>query len=307
MALNLCEKVKEFLESNPVQRFTAREIATWVFETYPEQCRKKQTRSTATVNPIDNDHALLQQLVSEIDSQRPRLQKRYPQIKTTEGRSRKYYYDAIMDMVSPIVGNAEKVRQSIGIYRGISKHAKEINKEKQGHFFAVVQSMAIDTMVMSTFKIYDTSNKKYKKHTIPELVDFLIENKCSAKIRNPDLLKKLGVESLDDIKSQIPSSENSSCLKSLFVWRDKVVAHQENTLNNYEAQNQLKGFPSIDEIEEINNWSFSFCELFVDIFNNDTMLDTCERGSSRMATLNIIRKVLSKPLDGFEEVREFYS
>lgn len=216
-------------------------------------------------------------------------------------------YNEIMDMVSHILGNAEKVRQSIGIYRGISKHAMEINEKKQGHFFAAIQNMAIDTMVISTCKIYDTSSKKYKKHTIPELVDFLIENIASAKIRNSDLLKQLGVETLDDIKTKTPSCKNNSCLKSLFVWRNKVVAHQENTLNNDKAQNQLKDFPSIDKIEEINNWSFSFCELFVDIFNNDTMLDTCERGSSRMATLNIIRKVLNKPHDDLEEIREFYS
>lgn len=92
MALNLLERVKELLEKNPEQRFTAREIASWIFETYPAECQRKQKRSTATVNPIDSDAALLQQIVAEIGSQRPRLQKRHPQIKTTEGRPRKYYY-----------------------------------------------------------------------------------------------------------------------------------------------------------------------------------------------------------------------
>ena len=52
----------------------------------------KQKRSTATVNPVDNETALLQQIVAEIGSQRPRLQKRYPGVKTTEGRPRKYNY-----------------------------------------------------------------------------------------------------------------------------------------------------------------------------------------------------------------------
>jgi len=92
MAINLANTVVEFLQQNPEQKFTAREIANWIFETYPDECRQKQKRSTATVNPLDNETALLQQIVAEIGSQRPRLQKCYPKVKTTEGRPRKYYF-----------------------------------------------------------------------------------------------------------------------------------------------------------------------------------------------------------------------
>lgn len=97
MALNLANTVVEFLKQNPEQKFMAREIANWIFETYPDECRMKQNRSTATVNPLDNDTALLQQIVAEIGSQRPRLQKKNPEIKTTEGRPRKYYYTESSD------------------------------------------------------------------------------------------------------------------------------------------------------------------------------------------------------------------
>ncbi len=38
---------------------------------------------------IKTDANLVQQLVAEIGSQLPRLQKRYPELKTTEGRLRK--------------------------------------------------------------------------------------------------------------------------------------------------------------------------------------------------------------------------
>ena len=41
---------------------------------------------------LETDLDLLQQLVAEIGSQRPRLQKRYPELKMTEGRPRKYYF-----------------------------------------------------------------------------------------------------------------------------------------------------------------------------------------------------------------------
>lgn len=109
--MNLTNVVVEFLQQNPEQKFTAREIANWIFETYPDECRQKQKRSTATVNPLDNETALLQQIVAEIGSQRPRLQKRHPKIKTTEGRPREYYYTEATD--SAEVDHAEGNTSSI--------------------------------------------------------------------------------------------------------------------------------------------------------------------------------------------------
>jgi len=97
MTLNLAKTVGEFLRQNPEQKFTARELANWIFETYPDECRQKQKRSTATVNPIDNETALLQQIVGEIGSQRPRLQELHPEVKITEGRPRKYYFTKSTD------------------------------------------------------------------------------------------------------------------------------------------------------------------------------------------------------------------
>ena len=97
MALNLANTVVEFLQQNPEQKFTAREIANWIVKTYPDECRQKQKRSTATVNPLDNETALLQQIVAEIGAQRPRIQKRYSEVKTTEGRPRKFYFTESTD------------------------------------------------------------------------------------------------------------------------------------------------------------------------------------------------------------------
>ncbi len=97
MALKLANTVVEFLQHNPEQKFTAREVANWIFATYPEECRQKQKRSTAILNPLDNETALLRQIAAEIGSQRPRLQKRHPQVKTTEGRPRKYYFTESTD------------------------------------------------------------------------------------------------------------------------------------------------------------------------------------------------------------------
>lgn len=92
MKLDLSKKIIEFLSQNPGQKYTAREIAEWVFEAYPEECEAKRERSKATANTLDDDQALVQQIVAEIGARRKRIQKRNSKLKTTEERPRKYYY-----------------------------------------------------------------------------------------------------------------------------------------------------------------------------------------------------------------------
>lgn len=102
MGLNLAKTVVDFLAGRPEQKFTARQIAEWVFENYPTECQEKKLKSTF----IQSDADLVQQLVAEIGSQRPALQKRNSQIKTTEGRPRQYYWTAKTDQAE--VDEAEK-------------------------------------------------------------------------------------------------------------------------------------------------------------------------------------------------------
>ena len=88
--LRLREAVFEYLKNNAGAKFTARQIAMWIFETYPEECEEKRRRSTQNLDVV-------QQLAAEIGSSRPEIQKKHPQIKTTEGRPRKYYYSTQTD------------------------------------------------------------------------------------------------------------------------------------------------------------------------------------------------------------------
>jgi uncharacterized protein len=113
MALNLKYAVTEYLKSNPEQKFTAREIAIAIRKLYPEECQEKKERSKATVIPIVSDADLLQQLVAEIGSQRPLLQKKTPQIKTTEGRPRKYYFSDKSDDIEVEIEEANDKRQAL--------------------------------------------------------------------------------------------------------------------------------------------------------------------------------------------------
>ena len=91
--LNLAKKVVNFLQQNPEQKFTAREIADWIFKNYPDECRQKLERSTV----LDNETALLQRMHGEINSLRQRLQKRHPEVKTTKDHPQKYYFTESTD------------------------------------------------------------------------------------------------------------------------------------------------------------------------------------------------------------------
>ena len=123
MALNLASTVADFLQQNAGQKFTAKEIADWIFQTYPDACREKQQRSKATVMPLDSDEALLKQIVAEIGAQRPRLQKRYLHIKTTEGRPRKFYYTESSD--SAEVEQAERLEPASAMSSGSKKLSEQ--------------------------------------------------------------------------------------------------------------------------------------------------------------------------------------
>ncbi|SFL93789.1 COG2958 family protein [Nitrosomonas communis] len=96
MALNLAKAVLDCLKARPEEKLAARQIAEWIFSTYPAECQEKKSNSRGDYIRSDGD--LVQQLVAEISSQRPRLQKRNPELKTTEGRPRKYYYSEKSDV-----------------------------------------------------------------------------------------------------------------------------------------------------------------------------------------------------------------
>lgn len=100
MALNLGKRLIEFLQSNQDKSYTARDIAQWVFESFPNECSEKKAASS---DYMKSDADLVQQLIAEISGSRPRWQKQHPQLKTTEGRPRRYYWtekDAITEVES---------------------------------------------------------------------------------------------------------------------------------------------------------------------------------------------------------------
>lgn len=114
-SLALAQIVFNYLKQHPQEKFTARQIAEWIFATYPQECQQKKEQSLS----ITSDAELIQQIVAEIGSQRHTMQKRHPEVKTTEGRPRRYYYSEKSD--SAEVAAAES---------GMSGHKKNTDTSK---------------------------------------------------------------------------------------------------------------------------------------------------------------------------------
>lgn len=105
MALNLSKAVVGYLQARPEEKFTARQIAEWVFATYSAECQEKRANSRGDY--IKSDADLVQQLIAEISSRRPRIQAKHPKLKITEGRPRKYYYSERSDSAEVAAAEGE--------------------------------------------------------------------------------------------------------------------------------------------------------------------------------------------------------
>lgn len=86
--MNLKSTVITFLRNRPDQKFTTRQIAEWVFANYPAECQAKKQKSLS----LKTDDDLVRQLTAEVSSQLGKPLEKGLDIKSTEGRPRKYYF-----------------------------------------------------------------------------------------------------------------------------------------------------------------------------------------------------------------------
>ncbi len=121
MGLNLRKTIVDFLKARPEERFTARQIGLWVFDNYREACEEKRAQSK---QDLANDEDFLMQLTAEISSNRPDIQRRHPEIKTTESRPRRYFYSTVSDEaeVARIEGGAVTPELPVGNAASQSEH-----------------------------------------------------------------------------------------------------------------------------------------------------------------------------------------
>jgi hypothetical protein len=72
--------------------------------------------------------------------------------------------DEVRAALDPVWYNTHWVKEALGLYEGVSKHADELNVN-HAHFFGLVQKFALDVSVIGLCKLYDTSNPIYQKDT----------------------------------------------------------------------------------------------------------------------------------------------
>lgn len=107
--LKLRDTVFSYLRDNAGKKFTARQIAEWIFKTYPDECEEKRRRSTQNLD----DAALVRQLAAEISRERQWIEKNHPQIKIIEDRPLKYYYSTHSD--EDEVAQAEAGQEAVSV------------------------------------------------------------------------------------------------------------------------------------------------------------------------------------------------
>jgi hypothetical protein len=78
----------ELLAAKPGERFTARQIASWICKNYPQEAQDKLDRSPT----VRTREELVQQLVAEIGSARPHWETKHRQLRSIAVRPRQYYW-----------------------------------------------------------------------------------------------------------------------------------------------------------------------------------------------------------------------
>jgi hypothetical protein len=223
----------------------------------------------------------------------------------------------VMTRLKPVWLNTFWIKNALDLCEGIWQHADDLPAQNH-HFFALVEKFSVDAVVVGICKLFDRSNPHYDKDTIPELMNYARTHLTDAYVARLDarVLIRLGVgdgeasnivtgyktrSALEQTRDTLfnllddfmPSKKPSSPLEQLFLFRDKVVAHQERVGCALAAQ--LKHLPCVDDMEKINNWASDFCELISCIMTNETLMPHAV--SARMAALHVVAKVLDKKFD----------
>lgn len=240
--------------------------------------------------------------------------------------------DQLMARLRPVWINTYWVQNALELCEGIWKHGDELSEQHHGHFFGLVHNFALTSAVLGICKLFDLSNPRYDKDTIPDLFDYVkttFTDTYASRLDKGTLID-LGVcdvaatrivtcfnrasdftQTKDDlmriVEHLMPTCDNSPTLKQLFLVRDKFIAHQERVC--FSSREQCDHLPSLDEMEKLNNWACTFCQFTGCIMTNETFLP--HTVSARMAALNVVAKILGKNFevsgDDYQGQEAFFS
>jgi hypothetical protein len=222
-----------------------------------------------------------------------------------------------MCRLKPVWTNTYWIKNALDLCEGSWQHGAEI-PPRHHHFFALVQEFALRSAVLDTCKLYDYSNRRFAKDTIPALLEYAKDHFTDTYICRVDekQLVNLGIRVEDArlivrgfragsdylatkdhlfalLEPLLPACATNSTLQKLFLVRDKVIAHQEQLTDA--VRGLVKYLPSLDEMEKLNAWSMSFCEFTACLLSNESFLPHAV--SARMAALHVVAKILGKDFE----------
>ncbi len=221
-----------------------------------------------------------------------------------------------LEYIKPVFLNSIRIEDALGIDEAISKHARELNEHNHGIFWGAVQDNALIVAILTICKLYDTSSKNKEKHTVPALLEWFELN------LKPDNVVHLSMDTFSQapicifekapfflenfeknfdatkieffklLKMNTPTQNNNKDLNQLILYRHQVLAHQ--AVLKQSAREKFRHLPSLASMETLGKWAESLCETMMKMFDCPVLkTGRC----TRMAALNVIKKVLSKNFD----------
>jgi len=220
----------------------------------------------------------------------------------------------LITRLKPVWLNVYWIQNALELCEGLWQHAGDIPR-KYHHFFGLVHDFTIRSAILDLCKLFDRSSRRHAKDTIPDLMNYakghitdayasrlevgvLIDLGIGKKAAD-EIIRKLAARSdraqqlhslFSAIEARIPTCQNNRTLEKLFLIRDKVVAHQERL--DCARQEEVQQLPSLDDLEKLNHWSSSFCQLIACTLTNETFAP--HTVSARMAALDVVVRVLRK-------------
>ncbi len=155
----LLDKIDGFLREHTEDKFIAKDIAQKIVDSYPDEYHLKAKKSKQQAVDV------VQQVAAEIGSSRKRLQRAYPQIKTTETRPRKYYWTEKSDEAEAVEANATDVPRETSLESAESGREPEL---KESHLYQKLSEYLRDEHELYSRRIDEkkSSNRRGERGNI---------------------------------------------------------------------------------------------------------------------------------------------
>lgn len=191
-------------------------------------------------------------------------------------------------VINPILGTIMSARQALDICESIEKYANEINEKfsDSGSPFGFIQLMSLERAILDVCKLYDTSSRHHKKHTVPELLE---------------TMKKESPTACEHWKERIPTKDNNEVFEKCLFFRDKKIAHSENLFVC--PKDKLPDFyPPLEGLRALIELAWEICRLAMYVYKAPITLGFHDL---KMSMLHIIKSTLEKDATS-EEMIDFY-